>query len=97
MDQVQILKGPASVNFGLVQPGGMVNLVTKRPQAESFARASMTYGSYNLKEGTFDLNYSPNNSEKGAFRLNGRISDQDDPTDYVYFKNYYISPLITLT
>ncbi|MFK8985538.1 TonB-dependent siderophore receptor [Acinetobacter seifertii] len=92
MDQVQVLKGPASINFGLVAPGGMVNLVTKRPEAESFARASMTYGSYNLKEGTFDLNYSPNNSEKGAFRLNGRISDQDDPTDYVYFKNYYISP-----
>lgn len=92
MDQVQVLKGPASINFGLVAPGGMVNLVTKRPEAESFARASMTYGSYNLKEGTFDLNYSPNNSEKGAFRLNGRISDQDDPTDYVYFKNYYLSP-----
>ncbi len=92
MDQVQVLKGPASINFGLVAPGGMVNLVTKRPEAENFARASMTYGSYGLKEGTFDLNYSPNNSEKGAFRLNGRISDQDDPTDYVYFKNYYISP-----
>ncbi|WP_323739857.1 TonB-dependent siderophore receptor [Acinetobacter oleivorans] len=92
MDQVQVLKGPASINFGLVAPGGMVNLVTKRPEAENFARASMTYGSYNLKEGTFDLNYSPNNSEKGAFRLNGRISDQDDPTDYVYFKNYYLSP-----
>lgn len=92
MDQVQVLKGPASINFGLVAPGGMVNLVTKRPEAENFARASMTYGSYNLKEGTFDLNYSPNNSEKGAFRLNGRIADQDDPTDYVYFKNYYLSP-----
>jgi len=92
MDQVQILKGPASINFGLVAPGGMVNLVNKRPEAESFARATMTYGSYNLKEGTFDLNYSPSNSEKGAFRLNGRISDQDDPTDYVYFKNFYISP-----
>jgi iron complex outermembrane receptor protein len=92
MDQVQVLKGPASINFGLVAPGGMVNLVTKRPEAESFARTTMTYGSNNLKEGTFDLNYSPNNSEKGAFRLNGRISDQDDPTDYVYFKNYYISP-----
>ncbi|MGN7652068.1 TonB-dependent siderophore receptor, partial [Acinetobacter baumannii] len=51
MDQVQILKGPASINFGLVAPGGMVNLVTKRPEAESFARASMTYGSYSLKEG----------------------------------------------
>ena len=50
MDQVQILKGPASINFGLVAPGGMVNLVTKRPEAESFARASMTYGSYSLKK-----------------------------------------------
>ena len=28
MDQVQVIKGPASVNFGLVQPGGMVNMVT---------------------------------------------------------------------
>ena len=75
----------------------MVNLVTKRPEAESFARASMTYGSYSLKEGTFDLNYSPNNSEKGAFRLNGRISDQDDPTDYVYFKIFISRLLIILT
>lgn len=92
MDQVQVLKGPASVNFGLVQPGGMVNMVTKRPQAESFYRSAFTYGSYQLKQATFDINYSPNESDKGAFRLNGRISDQNDPTNFVYFKNYYISP-----
>lgn len=92
MDQVQVIKGPASVNFGLVQPGGMVNLVTKRPQAENFANAALTYGSYNFKQATFDLNYAPKQTEKGAFRLTGRISDQDDPTDYVYFKNFYISP-----
>lgn len=92
MDQVQVIKGPASVNFGLVQPGGMVNMVTKRPQADSFYRGSVTYGSNQLKQGTFDLNYSPNDSEKGAFRVNGRVADQNDPTDFVYFKNYYISP-----
>lgn len=92
MDQVQILKGPASINFGLITPGGMVNLVTKRPEAESFAHASLTYGSYQLKQGTFDLNFSPNDSEKGAFRINARVADQNDPTDFVYFKNYYISP-----
>lgn len=92
MDQVQVIKGPASVNFGLVQPGGMVNLVTKRPQAENFATADLSYGSYNFKQATFDLNYAPKQTEKGAFRLTGRVSDQDDPTDYVYFKNFYISP-----
>ncbi|MCH7335721.1 TonB-dependent siderophore receptor [Acinetobacter sp. NIPH 2699] len=95
MDQVQVLKGPASVNFGLVQPGGMVNMVTKRPQAETFYHGSLTYGSNQLKQGTFDLNYSPNDSDKGAFRINGRIADQNDPTDFVYFKNYYISPSYT--
>ncbi|WP_130802840.1 TonB-dependent siderophore receptor [Acinetobacter ihumii] len=92
MDQIQIIKGPASVNFGLVQPGGMVNLVTKRPQAESFANTAFSYGSYNFKQATFDLNYAPQQSAKGAFRVTGRVTDQDDPTDYVYFKNYYISP-----
>lgn len=92
MDQIQIIKGPASVNFGLVQPGGMVNLVTKRPQAQTFAHTSLTYGSYDFKQANFDMNYAPNQTEKGAFRLTGRIADQDDPTDYVYFKNFYISP-----
>lgn len=92
IDQVQVLKGPASVNFGQVAPGGLVNLVTKRPEAENFARTDLSYGSYDFKQATFDLNYAPQNTEKGAFRLSGRYADQDDPVDYVYFKNLYISP-----
>lgn len=92
IDQVQVLKGPASVNFGQVAPGGLVNLVTKRPEAENFARTDLSYGSYDFKQATFDLNYAPQNTEKGAFRLTGRYADQDDPVDYVYFKNLYISP-----
>jgi iron complex outermembrane receptor protein len=42
IEQVQVLKGPASINFGLVQPGGMVNLVSKRPQATSFAKGCLS-------------------------------------------------------
>ncbi|MBF7682238.1 TonB-dependent siderophore receptor [Acinetobacter sp. B5B] len=92
IDQVQVIKGPASVNFGQSLPGGIVNLVTKRPMANSFATADLTYGSYNFKEGQFDLNYSPNQTKEGAFRLTGRVADQKDEVDYVYFKNFYISP-----
>lgn len=92
IDQVQVLKGPASVSFGQVAPGGLVNLVTKRPEAESFAQTDLSYGSYDFKQANFDLNYAPHETEKGAFRLTGRYADQDDPVDYVYFKNLYISP-----
>lgn len=89
---IEVVKGPTSVGFGLALPGGLINLTTKRPQAETFYRAGISYGSYGLKEGTFDINHAPNGSPKGAFRIVGRVSDQNDPTDYVYFKNYYIAP-----
>lgn len=92
LESIEVVKGPTSVGFGMALPGGLVNLTTKRPQAESFNRGTLSYGSYGLKEGTFDINYAPNQSEKGAFRVVGRVSDQDDPTDYVYFKNQYIAP-----
>ena len=92
ISSIEVLKGPTSVGFGMTLPGGLVNLTTKRPQAESFNRAEVTVGSYGLKETTFDINRSSNGTAKGAFRVVGRVSDQDDPTDYVYFKNYYISP-----
>lgn len=88
---IEVVKGPTSVGFGLALPGGLINLTTKRPQAETFYRAGISYGSYGLKEGTFDINHAPNGSPKGALRIVGRVSDQNDPTDYVYFKNRYIA------
>lgn len=92
LESIEVVKGPTSVGFGLALPGGLVNLTTKRPQAESAYKFTGSYGSYGLKEGSFDLNYAPNQTKKGAFRIVGRVSDQDDPTDDVYFKNYYIAP-----
>lgn len=92
LESIEVVKGPTSVGFGLALPGGLVNLTTKRPQAETSYKGALSYGSYGLKEATFDMNYAPNESAKGAFRVVGRVSDQDDPTDYVYFKNQYIAP-----
>lgn len=91
LESVQVLKGPSSVGFGLVSPGGLVNVTTKRPTSENFKRATLSYGSYDLKRASFDVNIAPNTSEKGAFRLNGSITDKEDPTDEVYWKNYYIA------
>lgn len=88
---IEVVKGPTSVGFGLALPGGLVNLTTKRPQAQSFSQAGISVGSYGLKEANFDLNYAPNGSRKGAMRIVGRTSDQNDPTDYVYFKNQYLA------
>ncbi len=89
---IEVVKGPTSTGFGFALPGGLVNLTTKRPEAKTSYRGSVSYGSNAFVDGTFDINYAPNDSEKGAFRVVGHVSDQDDPTDYVYYKNYYIAP-----
>lgn len=92
LESVQVLKGPSSVGFGLVAPGGIVNATLKKPQNENFKRLAITYGSYDNKQATFDINYAPNAGEHHSFRLVGLVSDKDDPTDSVYFKNYYLAP-----
>lgn len=96
VERVEVLKGPASINFGLVQPGGMVNMISKRPKAESFNEVGVGVGSYGYKQLTFDLGRPLSESGKSAFRVNGMISDQDDPTDFVYFKNKYLAPSLSL-
>lgn len=92
LSSIEVVKGPTSVGFGMALPGGLVNLTTKRPQDETFFNAGLGYGSYNQKDATVDLNVAPNKgSNKGAFRLVAHVSDQDDPTDHVYFKSQYVA------
>lgn len=91
IQSIEVVKGPTSVGYGLSLPGGLVNLTTKRPEAETFYRANATYGSYADREGVIDVNYSPNQTKAGAVRLVAKYSDQHDPTDYVYFKNTYLA------
>jgi iron complex outermembrane receptor protein len=96
VERIEILKGPASINFGMVQPGGLVNMVSKRPRAEAFNTIGATYGSNDFKQLDFDLGRPLADQGKAAFRINGMWSDQDDPIDFVYFKKRYIAPSVTL-
>lgn len=92
LERIEVVKGPDSMDFGQTAPGGIVNLVTKHPVQDNFNQVDVRYGSDNLRQVGFDTNHTIEGSDKAAWRLNATYSDQDDPTDYVYFKNFYISP-----
>lgn len=96
VERIEVLKGPASVTFGLVQPGGMVNMVSKRPRVEAFNQAGMTFANDGFRQATFDLGRPLSDSGKAAFRINGLAMNSDDPTDFVYFKNRYLAPSLSL-
>ncbi len=47
ISRMEVVKGPSSFLYGQVAPGGIVNIITKSPQAEFRATGSARYGSYN--------------------------------------------------
>ncbi len=54
LEQVEIFKGPTSVLYGNIPPGGMVNLIAKSPQQEQSTDVTITGGSLDRKEFSID-------------------------------------------
>lgn len=95
-ERVEVLKGPASVLFGAVQPGGLVNIVSKRPRPELFGELGLTVGNYGFRQVTADVGTPLAQDSKAAFRLNALAMNSDDPTDYVWYRNRWIAPSLAL-
>ena len=54
LEQVEVFKGPTSVLYGNIPPGGMVNLIAKSPQQEQSTDVTITGGSRDHKEFSID-------------------------------------------
>ena len=70
VERVEVVKGPASVLYGQVSPGGTVNYITKRPQAKPAGSIGVQAGSYSFLRATADVN-QPLVPGKALFRING--------------------------
>lgn len=96
-ERIEVIKGPASIYFGQVTPGGTVNIISKRPRPEVLNQVGFTVGNYGYLQGTFDFGRQiESENGKAAFRVNGMAMNSDDPTDNVWFKNRYIAPSVSL-
>jgi catecholate siderophore receptor len=79
-ENIEVLKGPSSTEFGRGSTGGAVNMVTKTPQLQGFTAGSAIYGTDNTHRGTLDFDQPIPWLEGSAFRLN-LMGDQSDVTD----------------
>lgn len=96
LQQIEVLKGPATLLSGLVLPGGMVNMVSKRPETYTFADVDVTAGSHGYYEGSVDMGTPLSENGKAAFRINALAMNSNDATDYVWSRNRYIAPSLSL-
>ena len=55
MERIEILRGPASVIYGALEPGGVINFVSRVPQQEAGLNARLRYGSYDYYQGVAEI------------------------------------------
>ncbi|RQI84923.1 TonB-dependent siderophore receptor [Pseudomonas aeruginosa] len=92
IERVEILKGPASSLYGRGDPGGTVNLVTKKPQAERFARLHASAGSWDRYRSTLDLNTPLDEEGDLLYRMNLAVEDSKGFRDYADGQRLLVAP-----
>lgn len=77
LEGIAVLKGPASSMFGVSTPGGVVNMVSKRPKDEPYRETRLSFGSYDRKEATFDFTGPLDANGDTLYRVVGLARDSD--------------------
>lgn len=93
VERVEVIKGPSGTLFGgtLANYGGVVNIVTKKPQENFGGIIGYTTGSWGMNRITADVN-APLNKEKTALaRFNVAAYSQDSFQDAGYNKGLFFS------
>ncbi|MGF7217232.1 iron complex outermembrane receptor protein [Spirosoma lacussanchae] len=92
IERVEVIKGPASASFSSVDPGGSINLVTKKPLAINRKEVSLSVGSFSTLRGTMDFTGPLNTSKTLLYRLNGAYQEARSYRDLVGNKSFLLSP-----
>ncbi|WP_064662796.1 TonB-dependent siderophore receptor [Pseudoalteromonas sp. MQS005] len=92
IEYIEVLKGPGSALYGRSEPGGTVNIVTKKPQFEQQGELKLSLGSDNFNRVEGD--YTNGINDNTAFRINGAWQDSDSYRDEVYTHKKVVTPSI---
>lgn len=74
-ERVEVLRGANSALFGVADPGGSVNFVTRQPRFERIAETTLGFGSFGRMEASFDFGNVVPGNESVAFRFTGKLKD----------------------
>lgn len=93
LEQIDVLRGSASMLFGRGSTGGIINQVSKGAMLDNQSDVSVTYGSYDYKRATADLNYQI--GEASAARLTVMGTDAGSFRKGAQYKRYGMAPTIS--
>lgn len=94
VERIEFLKGPSASLYGSSEPGGTINIVTKRPLWKPTHAIEARAGSYDAYRAAIDSTGPI--SDVLAYRLNAAIEDRKGFRDHVASKRSFIAPALAL-
>ncbi|MEX5344255.1 TonB-dependent siderophore receptor [Pseudomonas sp. I2] len=95
LDRLALLRGPASSIYGQTPPGGLLDMVSRRPQAESAQEIELQYGSDNHRQINFASTGKIDDEGQFLYSVSGVIRDGGTQIDHIDDKRYNIAPSLT--
>jgi iron complex outermembrane receptor protein len=95
IDRIEVLKGPASVLFGQVEPGGIINVVTKQPLRNPYYAAELNVGNYAFYRPSVDLSGPLTDNGSVLYRLNAAYQNSGSFRDFNFTERVFVAPVVT--
>lgn len=95
LERVEVLKGPSSVLYGQNQPGGVVNMVSKRPTTEQRSQVKFGLGSYHRVNGAFDTSGPIDEEKQFSYRLVGLAKKGNEQVAHTNNERLLLAPSLT--
>ena len=95
LERIEVLKGPASVLYGQISPGGMVNRVSKRPSLLAKNEMQVQAGSYGHEQGQFDVGGKLDEAGDVLLRTVGLYRDSGYSVDQMDNQSRLLAPSLS--
>jgi iron complex outermembrane receptor protein len=93
IERIEFLKGPAAALYGASEPGGTLNVVTKKPQWRSGNAVEAYVGSFDFYRAALDSTGPL--GESVAYRLNVAVEDRGSFREQIKAKRQVVAPAFT--
>ena len=95
MERAVVLEGPASVLYGQASPGGIVDIVSKRPVDVPLHEVQLQFGTNARRQANVDFGGALGKSGHWSYRLTGVYRDTDLDANHTQERRVAIAPSIT--
>lgn len=92
VERIEVIKGPSATLYGNCDPGGTINLVTKKPLANNESEISVSGGSWDHFRTQGDITGPINNNKTLSYRFNAGYDNTNSFRDLSHATSYEIAP-----